>query len=155
MVEMLLTMGEMTALTLAIGTSGAFVSSLLQAPIWLQLSIWAGSSLLALLFLRPFLRRYFTPRESDFTVQSFAGQFGKVLEVIEPHQKGRVQINGETWFAVVIGRFQTKEDALEYKTKLLERYAHIGNSRDLAEAFVLALESNHETTNMSNQNAKG
>lgn len=98
-VEMLLTAGEMTAFALAVGTLGGLIAALLAMPVWIQCTSWGLSSLAAMFFLRPLLRRHFMPREEDFTAGSYAGQMGHVLEAIAPHTKGRVKIQGEVWLA--------------------------------------------------------
>ncbi len=82
------------------GSIAALIASLLGAPIWLQVLIFAGVSALLLVLVRPFLRKFVDPHKIKTNVDALVGQKAVVLEAIDNLEgEGTVKLNGNIWTA--------------------------------------------------------
>ena len=82
------------------GSIAALIASLLGAPIWLQVLIFAGVSALLLVLVRPFLRKFVDPHKIKTNVDALVGQKAVVLEPIDNLEgEGTVKLNGNIWTA--------------------------------------------------------
>jgi membrane protein implicated in regulation of membrane protease activity len=82
---------------------GAFVAmgaAFLGAPLNLQLVLFVITSVLVLVFGRPFLKKRLTPKKTATNVDALIGESGTVTEDISFDQ-GRVQVGGLSWAARV------------------------------------------------------
>jgi membrane protein implicated in regulation of membrane protease activity len=80
---------------------GAFVAmgaAFLGAPLNLQLVLFVITSVLVLVFGRPFLKKRFTPKKTATNADALIGTSGTVTEEIGVDQ-GRVQTGGLSWAA--------------------------------------------------------
>ena len=83
---------------------GAFVTAVMAAfapSFSVQIIVFAVSSLLCLLFVRPLALKYFHRNDSDrpSNVDAMVGRKGVVTESIPYQGHGRVQIDGDSWKA--------------------------------------------------------
>jgi len=86
---------------------GAFVVAILVAlgldiPLWGQLVIFTGVSIVALLFVRPWLVRKLRLSETK-TVDSLVGEQAVTLDEIGPSGIGKAEMRGSTWSARNVG----------------------------------------------------
>ena len=97
-----LTAGDFFIICFSIGALGALVSALLSESFYLQLFAFAVCSLVALVYVRPFAKRYLhkgeDPRVSN--ADALMGRHGRVMESVKADGFGRVQIDGDIWKAV-------------------------------------------------------
>ena len=97
-----LTAGDFFIICFSIGALGALVSALLSESFYLQLFAFAVCSLVALVYVRPFAKRYLNkgedPRVSN--ADALMGRHGRVVESVKADGFGRVQIDGDIWKAV-------------------------------------------------------
>ena len=100
---------ELTAATLHVGffAVGAFVVAILVAlgidlPLWAQLVIFTGISLLAFFWLRPILVRKLKLDQKK-VVDSLVGEQALALEDIGVGGNGRAEMRGSTWSARNVG----------------------------------------------------
>ncbi|HYC61918.1 MAG TPA: NfeD family protein [Thermoanaerobaculia bacterium] len=100
---------ELTAATLHIGFFGvgAFVVAILAAlgvdlPLWAQLVIFTGTSLIAFFFLRPVLVKKLKLDQKK-VVDSLVGEQALALEDIGVGGNGRAEMRGSTWSARNVG----------------------------------------------------
>ena len=88
------------SLWFVVGALAALAACLLGAALWLQVLLFALVSLLMLLLLRPFLRRYVDPQQVPPNVDAVIGREGVVTETIDNIQgTGAVRLGGMTWTA--------------------------------------------------------
>lgn len=93
--------GELTFLMLALGGVAGVASSLLGAPVWLQVIFVALLAAVLLLFIRPpLLKRLRRPKDPQkFNVDALLGAAGTVQQPVTP-TTGVVKLsNGQTWTA--------------------------------------------------------
>jgi membrane protein implicated in regulation of membrane protease activity len=100
---------EMTAATLHLGffAVGAFVVAILVAagvdlPLWAQLVIFTGVSVVAFLFLRPWLVRMLKLDQKK-VVDSLVGEQAMALDDIAAGANGKAEMRGTTWSARNVG----------------------------------------------------
>jgi membrane protein implicated in regulation of membrane protease activity len=85
---------------LAAGALAAAGGAALGADLWLQVLLFAGVSVAALVAIRPTLRRHFALRDdaAPIGLAAIEGTEALVLEDIDENQ-GRIKIDGEIWIA--------------------------------------------------------
>ena len=108
--------GELTFLMLSIGGVAGVASSLLGAPIWLQVIAVAVVAAVLLLFIRPpLLKRMKRPRDPQkFNVDALIGLAGTVQQPVTP-TTGTVKLsNGQAWTARTATARQIPSGALIY-----------------------------------------
>ena len=96
-----------TSLHLGFFAVGAFVVGLLvlfgvDLPIWVQLIIFTGVSLLAFFFLRPWLVKKLKLDQKK-VVDSLVGEQAIAMEEIPAQGLGRAEMRGTTWSARNVG----------------------------------------------------
>lgn len=82
--------------------AGALVALLVSAVIdsvLLQLVVFAAVSLLTLVFTRPLVQKYVTPRQQPTNAELNVGKKAKVIRTITPNAPGRVRLEGVDWAA--------------------------------------------------------
>ena len=83
-----------------VGSLAALGAFFLGAALWLQVLVFALISLLMLLLLRPFLRKYVDPLKVPTNVDAMVGKEALVTEAINNLEGvGTVKLNGLTWSA--------------------------------------------------------
>lgn len=73
-----------------------------KGPLWAQLLVLTGSSLVALLFIRPPLMRKLKLNESK-VVDSLVGEQAMAIDDIPPQSVGKAEMRGSTWTAENVG----------------------------------------------------
>ncbi|HXG59610.1 MAG TPA: NfeD family protein [Thermoanaerobaculia bacterium] len=96
-----------TTLHIGIFAMGAFLVSLLVAvgaggPLWMQLLIFTVSSVVALLFVRPYLVRKLKMNQPS-RVDTMVGEEAVVAEDIAVAGIGKAEMRGTTWSARNVG----------------------------------------------------
>ena len=91
---------SMVSIWFAVGALAAMVASLLSAPLWLQIVLFAVISTALLLALRPFVRKFINPRLTKTNVDAIIGAEGFVTETVDNlAAAGRVKIGHMEWAA--------------------------------------------------------
>lgn len=96
---------------IAIGAFAAAGAAALGAPVLLQALVFAVVSALAVVAVRPVLRRHLTQTTGDappMGVAALEGSEAKVLERVDA-EKGLIKIGGETWSARAFDATQSFE----------------------------------------------
>ena len=100
---------EFASTTLHVGFfgGGALVVALLvgagwDGPLWQQLLLFTGTSLVALFFLRPIAMRKFRLNEPR-VVDSLIGEEARALDDIGVKSRGTAELRGSTWSAENVG----------------------------------------------------
>lgn len=84
-----------------VGAFFAFVAALLGANITVQCIIFAVSSALMILFIRPLVTKLFKTKDVAMNSNALIGKTGVVLKDIKGDDKiGQVKVAGEIWSAV-------------------------------------------------------
>ena len=106
-----LTAGDFFIICFSIGALGALVSALVSDSLYLQIFAFAVFTIIALLYVRPFAKRYLhkgeDPRVSN--ADALMGRQGRVVETVKAGGYGRVQIDGDIWKAVTTGEADIPE----------------------------------------------
>lgn len=96
-----LSSGDFYVTCFGIGAMCAIVASLIDAPIWMQVIVFAVSSVLSIYFLRPrlvaLLNRSASQRKSN--ADAIIGRIGEVTETVKAGGYGRVKLDGDDWKA--------------------------------------------------------
>lgn len=91
---------SMVSVWFASGALTALIASLCNAPLWLQIVLFAVVSAALLLALRPLARKYFTPRLTKTNVDAVVGTEGLVTQRIDNlSASGSVKLGGVEWSA--------------------------------------------------------
>ena len=100
---------EMASTTMHIGlfAVGALVVAILvglgvDIPLWAQIAIFAGVSIFALLFVRPWIVRKLRLSQTR-VVDSLVGEQAVALDEIHPAGLGKAEMRGSTWSARNVG----------------------------------------------------
>lgn len=103
------TMG-LTTIWFAGGAAAALVLALLHAPIWLQIGVFVGISILLLFMTRPLAQAFMTRNRTKTNAESLIGQEAVVIDRIDNIQgTGHVRIGGMEWTARSVRADQTIE----------------------------------------------
>ena len=95
----IITMG-LTTIWFAVGSLAAAIVSAIGAPLWLQLVLFFGVSLLLLYLTRPVAVKYFNKDRVKTNAESLVGQQAIVISEIDNLQGiGQVTVNGQEWSA--------------------------------------------------------
>ena len=82
------------------GVLAALGAYFLGAALWLQVLVFAVFSMLMLLLLRPFLRKFVDPHKVPTNVDAVIGKEAVVTEAIDNLKGvGAIRLNGLTWSA--------------------------------------------------------
>ncbi len=102
-----------TTIWFAAGALVAMIASFLGAQIWLQSVIFGVVSVGLLLALRPFVKKYITPKQMPTNVDAVIGKEGLVTERIDNIAgTGRVKLGGMEWSARSTANEQVEEGTL-------------------------------------------
>jgi membrane protein implicated in regulation of membrane protease activity len=104
----------------ALAAIAGAVASLVGAPLWLQLIVFAAASFASLGFLRPIARRHLTmPRAIRTGAAALVGAPAVVLQRVDANG-GRVRIGGEEWSARAYMPDQVLEAGLQVEVAEIE-----------------------------------
>ncbi len=82
------------------GSLAAMAAALADGPLWLQVLLFGLVSLILLLLLRPFLRKYVEPHKIRTNVDAMIGREALVTEEIDNLLgTGTIKLNGVVWSA--------------------------------------------------------
>ena len=103
MVVFLIVEGSSVALIsiwFAAGSLGALIAAVLNAPFWVQFTVFLSVSATLLACLRPFVKKYIQPKITATNVDSVIGSVGYVTEDIDNlSARGQVKLSGMVWSA--------------------------------------------------------
>jgi membrane protein implicated in regulation of membrane protease activity len=84
----------------AVGSLVALIASLLNAPVWLQVTLFLLVSCAALAMLRPLVRKYITPKVVKTNVDAIVGKQGPVTVPIDNvAATGQIKLGAMEWSA--------------------------------------------------------
>lgn len=83
-----------------IGAFLAFITSLLTPNVTIQIAVFAISSTLMIIFMKPLVKKLFKTTDVPMNKNALVGKKGIVIKEIDNiNSKGQVKINGELWSA--------------------------------------------------------
>lgn len=83
-----------------IGAFLAFITSLLTPNVTIQIAVFAISSTLMIIFMKPLVKKLFKTADVPMNKNALVGKKGIVIKEIDNiNSKGQVKINGELWSA--------------------------------------------------------
>lgn len=103
--------GDFFIICFSIGAVGGLFTALLSDSLYLQLFAFAVFTVLALVYVRPFAKRYLHKGEDSrvSNADALMGRQGRVVETVKAGGFGRVQIDGDIWKAVTNGEADIPE----------------------------------------------
>lgn len=103
--------GDFFIICFSIGAVGGLLIALLSDSLYLQLFAFAVFTVLALVYVRPFAKRYLHKGEDSrvSNADALMGRQGRVVETVKAGGFGRVQIDGDIWKAVTNGEADIPE----------------------------------------------
>lgn len=91
---------SMVSLWFAVGALAAMIAALLNAQLWLQVTVFLVVSALLLLALRPVVKKFFTPKLTRTNVDAVIGSMGIVTARIDNIAAcGTVKLGAMEWSA--------------------------------------------------------
>lgn len=91
---------QLVSIWFVIGSVGALIAAVCNAPIWIQVVIFIVISVLALLLTKPLVKKYIKPKMQKTNADRCIGSEGIVLEEINNlAATGQVKVNGNVWTA--------------------------------------------------------
>ena len=91
---------QLVSIWFVIGSVAGLISAIFGAPIWLQVTIFAIVSIIALIITRPLVKKYIHPKAEKMNADRCIGQKGVVVEEINNlTPTGLVKADGKVWTA--------------------------------------------------------
>ena len=95
----ILTLG-LTTIWFAVGALAAFLLTLVNAPLALQIIVFVVVSMVMLIFTRPIMTKYLNKKTTKTNAESLVGRRARVLiPVNNLKSEGQVMVNGMVWSA--------------------------------------------------------
>lgn len=95
----IITLG-LTSIWFAAGALIALLASLLGAPLYIQIALFAVVSLVLLFFTRPFATKYLNSKTTKTNAEELVGKTAEVTMTIDNIKaEGQVMVNGLEWTA--------------------------------------------------------
>ena len=95
----ILTLG-LTTIWFAVGALAAFLLTLVNAPLALQIIVFVVVSMVMLIFTRPIMIKYLNKKTTKTNAESLVGRRARVLiPVNNLKSEGQVMVNGMEWTA--------------------------------------------------------
>ncbi len=86
-----------------IGALLAFITSLITPNIGIQIAVFAISTLIMLLFIKPLTQKLFKTKDVAMNKNAIIGKKGTVIkDILNTEQIGQVKIEGELWSAIIL-----------------------------------------------------
>ena len=87
-----------------IGSFFAFIANVLGASIEIQLAVFAISTILMILFMKPLAQKLFKNQDNtQMNNNAMIGKKGVVIkEINSPNETGQVKVSGELWSAITL-----------------------------------------------------
>lgn len=83
-----------------VGAFAAFLTSYVVEDWIIQTIVFVIVSIVLLLFTRPVVKKYFTPRRVRTNLDRIIGEEAIVLKAIKPFEIGEVKVDGKIWSAI-------------------------------------------------------
>ena len=91
---------SLVSIWFAVGSLGALIASLLNAPLWAQILVFLALSGALLACLRPLVKKFIKPKVTATNADSVIGSAGYVTEDIDNlSARGQVKLSGMFWSA--------------------------------------------------------
>lgn len=91
---------NLVSIWFALGALCAGLASLLTDSMLIQLLVFTVVSILVLVIMRPFVKKFGNCRKVPTNLDRIVGCVGVVTEDIKPHEVGEVRVDGKTWSAI-------------------------------------------------------
>lgn len=90
----------LTTIWFAIGALGAFITTLFNAGIVVQVLVFIIISLFTLIITRPIAVKYFSKSNLKTNVEGIIGRYAVVTEaIVDGNSNGKAELDGEVWIA--------------------------------------------------------
>ena len=90
----------LTTIWFAFGAIGAFIATLLNAEIIVQVLVFLIISIITLFVTRPIAVKYFSKDKIKTNVEAIIGKYAVVTEaIVDGNSNGKAKLDGEIWIA--------------------------------------------------------
>lgn len=84
----------------AIGGLISLILALCGFPLWLQIAVFIGSTVILVILTRPFAKKYVSQKTIATNADRIIGAEGKVIQKIDPIENiGQIKVLGQIWSA--------------------------------------------------------
>ena len=91
---------QLVSIWFVVGGVAALIASVCSAPIWLQVVLFIGVTLLTLIVTRPFVKKVMCFQKTETNADRYIGSDGLViLEINNELGQGQVNVSGSIWTA--------------------------------------------------------
>ena len=91
---------QLVSIWFVVGGVAALIASVCSAPIWLQVVLFIGVTLLTLIVTRPFVKKVMRFQKTETNADRYIGSDGLViLEINKELGQGQVNVSGSIWTA--------------------------------------------------------
>ncbi len=91
---------QLVSIWFVVGGVAALIASVCSAPIWLQVVLFIGVTLLTLIVTRPFVKKVMRFQKTETNADRYIGSDGLViLEINNELGQGQVNVSGSIWTA--------------------------------------------------------
>lgn len=103
-----------------IGSFFAFIASILGASIEIQIAVFAISTTLMILFMKPLVKKLFKNKDdTKMNNNAMIGKKGIVIKEINPlEETGQVKVAGELWSAITLDNTKIEINEIVKVTKV-------------------------------------
>ena len=103
-----------------IGSFFAFIASVLGAPIEIQLAVFAISTTIMIIFMKPLTKKFFKNKDNTkMNNDAMIGKKGVVIkEINSTEDVGQVKVAGELWSAITLNDEKIKINEIVEVTKV-------------------------------------
>lgn len=91
---------DLTSIWFSVGALLAFILAIANAPEWVQLVVFVGTSLLLILSVRPIAKKYLKTNVINTNTDRLVGKVAVCTKFIPAGERGEVKIDGKYWMAV-------------------------------------------------------
>lgn len=90
----------LTTIWFSLGGVAAAIAAGLNGPLWLQIVLFAGVSVVVMVFVRPFAVKVLDKSRAKTNIDELPGQKAEVIETIDNEKEsGTVRLRGVEWMA--------------------------------------------------------
>lgn len=90
---------DLVSIWFTVGAIGALIAALFKLSIWIQLALFVGIAIIAIICTRPIAKRMQQKEIIHTNADRIIGEFAIVTKQITPNEIGEVKIEGRIWRA--------------------------------------------------------
>lgn len=90
----------LTTIWFSLGGVSSAIAASLGAPLWIQITLFAGVSVIVMILVRPFAMKFIDKNRTKTNIEEVVGEQAEVIECINNQkEQGKVRFRGVEWMA--------------------------------------------------------